>query len=363
MVMQRDRFNNNIRVVVVDDSPVTRNVLVALLQGGGDIQVVGTGANGEDAVRLTRRLRPDLVTMDVRMPKMDGLEATRQIMRETPTPIVIVTADPKPSDMDLGFEALKAGALTVLDKPGLADQKSWDGFIQTVRLMSEVPVIHHWGRDGRLFQEEPPVSRTPMSAEEQRRVQLVGIASSTGGPAALAKVFKELPADFPLPILVVQHVTPGFAPGLTDWLGGETRMRVRLAESGNQPQPGTILLAPDGYHLRVNSRGMVELSREQPYKGLRPSANHLFHSIARSFGPRALGIVLTGMGDDGAEGLETLHRMGGMVIAQDEQSCVVYGMPREAITRNVVDHVMSLDQIASTLGQLAQQQKKVMSNV
>jgi two-component system chemotaxis response regulator CheB len=157
---------------------------------------------------------------------------------------------------------------------------------------------------------------------------------------------------------VVQHVTNGFTAGLAKWLNGETPLRVAVASHGAVPGPGTVWLAPDGYHLKVNSRGVLELSREAPYKTLRPSANYLFHSLARAYGARALGIVLTGMGDDGAEGLEALHGAGGAVMAQDERTCVVYGMPREAIIRNIVDQVLPLNQIGATLGQLAQRQDK-----
>jgi two-component system chemotaxis response regulator CheB len=158
-----------------------------------------------------------------------------------------------------------------------------------------------------------------------------------------------LPADFPLPLLVVQHVTPGFAIGLAEWLSMQTPLNVSLAGHGETPKPGTVLIAPDDYHMQTSLRGAVELIKESAYKGLRPSANYLFGSLARAYGSKAMGIILTGMGDDGVEGLEALHLTGGLTIAQDEQSCVVYGMPREAIARNAVDRVLSLDQIALTL--------------
>ena len=385
-----------IRVVVIDDSSTACELLVAILQGAGGIQVTGVGHNGEDAVRLTKRLRPDVVTMDVRMPKMDGLEATRRIMREVPTPIVIVTGSNfMRAEATLTFDALRAGALTVVSKPGLADPETCTKVIQAVRLMSEVPVVHHWdrrrsdgstgspqrlveGRDRKPPPATPALSRSPersegtvegpvapslsTDADDQQRVQMIGIAASTGGPAALAAVLGPLPADFPVPILVVQHITRGFVAGLAEWLNGETPLRVSLTSYGDTPQPGDVLLAPDDYHLQVNVQGVVELCKEPPYKGLRPSANYLFRSLARAYGPRAMGIVLTGMGDDGAEGLEALHQTGGLTLAQNEQSCVVYGMPREAVARNAVDRVLALDQIALTLRQLAQPQKKVVTN-
>lgn len=353
-----------INVVVVDDSPTACELLVAMFQNAEGIQVIGVGYNGEDAVRLTKRLRPDVVTMDVRMPKMDGLEATRQIMRDAPTPIVIVTGSNfmRP-EATLTFDALRAGALTVVSKPGLADPETCDKVIQAVRLMSEVPVVRHWARKER--KPSPVTSVAPLlptDADDQRRVQMIGIAASTGGPAALATVLGSLSADFPAPILVVQHVTRGFVAGLAEWLNGVTPLRVSVTSHGDTPQPGDVLLAPDDYHIQANAKGTVELCKEPPYKGLRPSANYMFRSLAHAYGPRAVGIVLTGMGDDGAEGLEALHQAGGLTVAQDEQSCVVYGMPREAIARNAVDRVLTLDQIALTLSQLAQYQEEVVPN-
>ncbi len=347
-----------VRVVVIDDSPTVRDMLVAVLQNAQDVQVVGAGSNGEEALRLVGRLKPDVVTMDVRMPKMDGLEATRRIMRDMPTRIVIVADSMMHADMDLTFEALKAGALTAVRKPGLQDPETCDRVVQTVRLMADVPVIHHWGRaerqvssaEGRLA--SPTKGDLTFDLRNSTRfadLRIVGIASSTGGPAALASVLGPLPADLGLPILVAQHITPGFAVGLAEWLNSQTRLSVRTAGHGETPQPGTVLIAPDDYHLQVNLRGVVELVKEPPYKGLRPSANYLFKSLARAFGPKALGIILTGMGDDGVEGLEALHLSGGLTLAQDEQSCVVYGMPREAVARNAVDQVLTLEQIARTL--------------
>jgi two-component system chemotaxis response regulator CheB len=352
-----------IRVVVVDDSPTACELLVAILQGSEGIQVIGVGCDGEDAVRLTKRLRPDVVTMDVRMPKVDGLEATRRIMREVPTPIVVVTGSNfMRAEATLTFEALRAGALTVVSKPGLADPETCDKVIQAVRLMSEVPVVHHWGRGERRPSDKLRALPSLVDADDQRRVQMIGIVSSTGGPAALAAVLEPLPSDFPVSILVVQHVTHGFVAGLAEWLDGKTPLRVGLASHGDTPRQGHVLLSPDDYHMQVNARGVVELCKEPPYKGLRPSANYLFRSLAQAYGPRAVGIVLTGMGDDGAEGLEALHQAGGLTVAQDEQSCVVYGMPREAVARNAVDRVLPLDQIALTLSQLAQHQEEVVTH-
>jgi two-component system chemotaxis response regulator CheB len=352
-----------IRVVVIDDTPAVRELLVEILQTADGIQVVGVGSDGLDAIRLAKRLRPDVVTMDVVMPRMDGLEATRHIMREAPTRIVIVTAGLMRSGEDLTFLSLSAGALTVIGRPGVADKETCDKVIETVRLMAGVPVVHHWDRH-RKKKAEPLVdaSVTPPlfeEADDGAHVQMIGIASSTGGPGTLAKVLGPLPADFPIPILVVQHITKGFATGLAEWLNTGTPLQVSLAGHGVRPDPGTVMLAPDDYHLQVSARGVVELSREEPYRGLRPSANFLFRSMARAYGPRAVGVILTGMGDDGSDGLEELHKAGGLTVAQDEESCVVYGMPQEAVQRKLVDRQLSPEQIAVTLAQLANQKKGV----
>jgi two-component system chemotaxis response regulator CheB len=355
-----------IRAIVVDDSPTAQKLLVTILQRAKGVQVVGVGTNGEEAVRLTKRLRPDVVTMDVRMPKMDGLEATRRIMQDTPTPIVVVTADLVQADMNLSFEALRAGALTVVGKPGLDDPETCEKIIRTVKLMAAVPVVHHWDRrewrpPEALGASHPPTTlprAAPLAKKDIKgHVNIIGIASSTGGPATLAKILGLLPADFSAPVLVVQHVTNGFIAGLAEWLDGVTPLHVGLASHGETPQPGSILLAPDDYHMRMNAQGIVELYKGKPYKGLRPSANCLFHSLARAYGSQAIGVVLTGMGDDGAEGLLALRQAGGLTLAQNEQSCVVYGMPREAVARDAIDQVLPLDQIAPTLKRVTDSKK------
>jgi two-component system chemotaxis response regulator CheB len=267
------------------------------------------------------------------------------------------------SGEDLTFLSLSAGALTVIGRPGVADKETCDKVVETVKLMAGVPVVHHWDRSRKKKAEElVEVSATPPlfeEADDGAHVQLIGIASSTGGPGTLAKVLGPLPADFPIPILIVQHITKGFATGLAEWLNTSTPLQVSLAGHGAKPDPGTVMLAPDDYHLQVSARGIVELSREEPYRGLRPSANFLFRSMARAYGPRAVGVILTGMGDDGSDGLEELHRAGGLTVAQDEESCVVYGMPHEAVERNLVDRQLSPEQIAVTLAQLANQKKGV----
>ncbi len=349
-----------IRVVVIDDTPAVRELLTEALENADGIQVVGSGVDGIEAVQLAKRLRPDVITMDVVMPRMDGLEATQHIMREAPTRIIIVTAGLMRAEEDLTFLALQFGALTVIRRPGLADPETTRKVIDNVRLMASVPVVHHWGREKK---EDTPKSGLPSPATiaslpipetaEPRHVQIIGMAASTGGPGTLATVLRSLPADFPIPILVVQHITQGFVTGMAEWLDTETPLKVGLAGHGDRPPAGTVLLAPDDYHMQVNARGMIELLKEEPYKGLRPSANYLFRSLARAYGSRAVGVILTGMGDDGIEGLQRLRRAGGLTLAQDEESCVVFGMPQEAVRLQAVDRVLNPSQISVSLNQLA----------
>jgi len=346
------------RVVVIDDSPTVRSLLTSILADAG-MDVLGTGSTGRDAVRLVKELKPDVITMDIRMPSMDGFEATRHIMREQPTPIVIITGSMKYDDLDLTFQAMQAGALAVVNKPGIADPQTCETVAQTVQNMSGVRVVHHWDRE-KTIPANKPKNGTSRLADLSRRfaeIQVVGIASSTGGPSALAAVLRDLPADYPLPILVVQHVSPGFTSGLTEWLGSVVKMQVDVATHGDRFKPGTIIFAPDNYHLQVSLRGEVELSHSPAYKGLRPSANPLFESLAKHYGKKSLGIVLTGMGDDGVNGLELLHNAGGLTIAQEKNSCVVYGMPKEAVDRNAIDLQMNLEELALFLRQLGSAKK------
>lgn len=359
-----------VRVLVVDDSPTARELLVGILSSQKGIQVIGVGVNGEEAVRLVGNLRPDVITMDIRMPVMDGLEATRQIMRDNPTPIVIISGNMQ-QDLELTFKALRVGALAALNKPGLDDPVNCEKIAQTVRLMADVQVVHHWHKPEKpaspprtlpakpIFDALTPYRTT--ADGRQTEISVVGIASSTGGPSALAVAVGSLPANYPLPILVVQHVSPGFAAGLASWLGTQTALRVEVASHGDQVRAGTLLLAPDDYHMMVSSKGTIELTKAPLFKGLRPSANYLFESMAQVYGSNAAGMIMTGMGDDGANGIEAMYRAGALTIAQDEKSCVVYGMPKEAVQRNVVERILPLEQIPILLGELGRQAEQRLS--
>jgi two-component system, chemotaxis family, protein-glutamate methylesterase/glutaminase len=338
-----------IRVLVVEDSPAFRELLVNILQSTPGLQVVGTARNGIEAVRLVRRLKPDIITMDVHMPEMDGYEATRQIMGETPCPIIIVSASYNKNERDMTFNALQAGALSVFAKPTLQDPPEiYKRLADQVKLMSEVKVVRRWA--SRNTTATPvPLEPVALPKNGRTRLQMVAIASSTGGPGTLGEILSPLPANFPMPILIVQHITPGFGEGLAAWLNQQVPLEVRLARHSDEPQPGQVLIAPDDYHMQINSMGLVALVKTPPYCGLRPSANVLFHSLAQVYGSTALGIILTGMGNDGAEGLKAMYEAGAQTIAQDKDSCVVFGMPAAAIELGVARQVLPASKIAAAM--------------
>ncbi|HJU91228.1 MAG TPA: chemotaxis-specific protein-glutamate methyltransferase CheB [Gemmatimonadaceae bacterium] len=343
-----------IRVLVVDDSPTIRTLLRAMLEEDSGIKVVGEAADGADAVRQAVKLMPDLITMDVVMPLMDGLEATKEIMISAPTPILIVAAVENRSAMDLSFDATQAGALGVVAKPenplaaGFAEKR--EELLSMVKAMAQVKVVRRWGsRPGRLTSRTDGAALPSVSAEDR---QVVLIGTSTGGPAALRRIFMDLPRDFAAPVLVVQHIARGFVAGLASWLNAGCSLHVKVAEEGEDLLPRTVYLAPDDRHLGLRSDGRALISDRPPIGGFRPSATFLFETAAEACGSKAVGVILTGMGNDGVAGLKALHGAGATVLAQDERSSIVYGMAQEAVKEGVVDSVLPLESIASKLTEL-----------
>lgn len=336
-----------IRILIVEDSPTLRMLLKLVLESDPDIQVVGTAVNGEEGVRMALALKPDLITMDIRMPVMDGFEATRRIMEQRPTPIVVISSNVERSDMMITFNAIKAGALEVLDKAaglGQADGGAARArLITTVKLMADVKVIR------RYRSQQTASSGTSLGAASARVYSLLAIGASTGGPAALNTLLRELPAGFALPVVVVQHMTIGFTAGLVAWLQLESALPIKLAEDGERICPGTIYFAPDDTHIELIGRNVVGLNKMPPVNHVRPSATILFESVARVCGSEAIGVLLTGMGEDGARGLMAIRDRGGATIAQDEATSAVYGMPKAAVELGAVDQVLPLPQISGAV--------------
>ncbi|WP_373044673.1 chemotaxis-specific protein-glutamate methyltransferase CheB [Vulgatibacter sp.] len=341
-----------IRALVADDSPTARSLLAALLAADPEVEVVGEAQDGAEAVELARRHRPDVITMDIQMPHLDGFQATKRIMTEAPTPIVIVSGlDVR--DVAVSLEALRAGALAILPKPGGPGSTQFEQesrhFVATVRAMARVKIVRR-SREAPVATPSPPPLPIPRRAA---RPEVVGVVASTGGPAALHKILAALPRDFPRPVLVVQHIAIGFAEGLAHWLDGASKLDVRVAQHGTRLEPGVVHIAPDNRHLGVShDGGAVLLSDAPPIGGFRPSGTFLFESMARSLGAASLGLVLTGMGRDGADGLRAIRQAGGTVVAQDEATSDVFGMPAAAINEGLADLVLPLPAIASQLTEI-----------
>ncbi|MDQ2807813.1 MAG: chemotaxis-specific protein-glutamate methyltransferase CheB [Chloroflexota bacterium] len=459
-----------IRVLIVEDSPLASEVLTGILHHAGEIEVIGVARNGVEALAQVPQLKPDLITMDVWMPQMDGFATVEQVMAYYPTPILVITTSLARQDVDISLRMLAAGALDVIEKPARLDEAQWEracrALVQRVKVLARVRVVTHLkGRylgsagaahlapnlspnsapkaggelttnpapapapkaggelttnpapnpspkaGGELTTREPatpfrhepstpprPVSAGPVpgggpgargpaapalpSADSQwgrldpaatrmagrRRgnteplpplpphpppgsgppYAVVAIASSTGGPQALLKILQGLPREFQTPILIVQHIAEGFTQGLADWLTREGGRPVRLAVEGERPPPGVVLLAPDGRHLLLNSDGHIALADDAP-REIRPSADRMLRSLAITLGDRAVAVILTGMGRDGADGMRAMRLAGAYTIAQDEASSIIFGMPRAAILLGVVDEVLPLDSIAARL--------------
>ena len=330
-----------VQVLVADDSPLFREMLVGVIGAESGYRVVGVAGDGEEAARLTRALRPDVVTMDLQMPEADGFAGIARIMAETPTPILVLTSVPAPA---VTFKALSLGALDILEKPPPGtDLSDYGQTLRTrLRLLAGVKVIRH-----------PRGLRSAGSAggEAVGRADLIAIGASLGGPRALATLLRGLPGGFPAPVVVVQHIADGFTEGLATWLDSESDLEVRVARDGDPLTAGVVLLAPTGSHMLVG-KGRVRLSSGPPVGGFRPSVTPLFRSAAESFGVRACGVLLTGMGRDGADGLRVLKQSGGYALAQDEATSAVFGMARAAIEEGSVDRVLPLDDISPALLEL-----------
>ena len=344
--------NGPVRVLVVDDSPVARELLAYLLNGDPQLQVIGVAPDGEQAVEAAARLRPDVITMDIHLPKMDGFAATRKIMETCPTRIVMVTASSIPHEVAESFRALESGALTVLAKPlGIGHPShvaAAQDLIRTVKLMAEVQVVRRWARPQAAAAVPPPRAYPGAAAA----IKVVAIGASTGGPLVLQAILSRLMPDFAVPILIVQHISPGFTDGFTEWLSRSSAFQVKVAGQGEYAIPGIAYVAPDGSHMTILANGCISLTSQAPEYGLRPSVSTLFRSVAAAFGEHAVGVLLTGMGRDGAQELQLMRQAGAVTIAQDKESSVVFGMPGEAVKLNAAKYVLEPEGIAMALNRL-----------
>ncbi|NVO00867.1 MAG: chemotaxis-specific protein-glutamate methyltransferase CheB [Geobacteraceae bacterium] len=326
-----------IRILIADDSILIRTVLRDALNSCIDMTVAGEAANGEEAVSLNDLLKPDLIIMDILMPLMDGLKATEVIMAKNPTPILILSSTLDDKDVKLAFTAIKKGALDVMGKPSLTGSASQGAFFaklqEKIRLLSKIKVIHHIQRGDRFKSTLP--SRPSFRG-------ILAIGASTGGPKAVMSIIKTLPQGFSGAVFIVQHISSGFAKGFAHWLDLESNITVRLAETGDLPTPGTALVAPTDCQM-VLEGGVVKIIDAPAVNSCRPSIDVFFESLASCKAKDTVGLLLTGMGRDGAQGLLQLKENGAFTIAQDEQSCAVFGMPKAAIALNAANEVLPLE--------------------
>ncbi len=376
-----------VRVLIADDSPVVREVLKDMIADEDDLELAGEAVNGRQAVEWASSLKPDIITMDVIMPILNGLEAVEEIMAYCPTPILVFSSVVSDKEMDVAFQSIARGALDVMEKPKVAEGDNYDrirdDLLNKLRMLSRIHVIPHLkGKrrrtgEGRASREvpaagrreapgpaapavpaakpgepavfvEPPEGMVKIPPERFIRRKLVAVGASTGGPKALVQIFKRVPGHFKLPILTVQHIAPSFAAGLVNWLNRESSLMVVLAEDKLTPLPGAVHVAPTGVHM-VLERGIIRLTETPPVNSCRPSVDELFHSVSSSAGGESVGVLLTGMGRDGAEGLRAMRDAGSKTIVQDEASSVIYGMPRAAVELDAAEVVASLSDIPDAI--------------
>ncbi|MEM7796556.1 MAG: chemotaxis-specific protein-glutamate methyltransferase CheB [Cyanobacteria bacterium P01_C01_bin.118] len=342
-----------IRVLIVEDSPIALKILERILNSSPDIEIVGTAHNGQEGLVLIPLVQPDVICTDFFMPEMNGLEFTIQVMVENPRPILVVSASVQEDDAYRIFQLLEAGAVDILPKPqaGLNDNNPLlkQSLINKIKVLAGVKV----------FKKKPRLRSQPVQPKVRLNYltnthKIVAIGASTGGPMALQSLLSELPKDFPLPIICVQHISQGFLQGLIDWLANTCKLPIQIAKEGESPEPGKIYFPLERQHLTINHRGRFIYSYGQPEDSHCPSVTTLFSAIAQTYGRKAIGILLTGMGRDGADGMKAIADAGGMTIAQDEATSVVFGMPKEAIDLGAASQVLPINAIALTVLQMVQ---------
>ncbi len=350
-----------VEVLIIDDLKSARDLIRDILASDPHIHVCGMADNGIEAVEMAKRLRPHLIVLDSHLKQVSGFEVAEEIMRVRPTPIIMVTTA-WDNLTNPPAQAFACGVLDVIHKKELYRWRTQPnvaaGFIRKIKLLSKAnrfSVKNQCETSPKLLKTTDPlkgvVGRHNESVKKENRI--IAIASSTGGPNALFTVLRALPANFPAPILIVQHMSPGFIQGLAQWLDHEEHIRVRVARNNTAPLPGQALLAPDDAHLTVDEKHRIRLVDSPPEGGHRPSGTTLLESVGRVYGPQALGIILTGMGNDGAKGMAALKSLGGKTIAQDQETSVIFGMPKSAIDLGTVDKVLPLSEIASAMTQFA----------
>ncbi|KTD72519.1 chemotaxis-specific protein-glutamate methyltransferase CheB [Legionella tucsonensis] len=342
-----------IKILIVDDSPTEVALIQHIIESEKDMEVIGVAKNGKEAIELTEKLNPDLITMDIQMPIMDGLEATRIIMAKKPTPIVVISSLVNDESIHATFHILEAGALTALAKPvnifSSSFEESRQHIVDTLRSLSDICVIKKPLKNHLIFDENKKYNTEDV---KKTNYEIIAVGASVGGPMALQTILSQLTPDFPVPIMIVQHMSRGFIRGFAQWLEENVSITVKNAINHEPLQKGTVYIAPEHQHMvieRVHEQLICKLVDGPPVSGFCPSITRLLQSVAKVCGKKAIGILLTGMSDDGAEGLLKLKEAQGHTLIQDQESSIVFGMGAVAQSLNAVDQVIELEQIASYL--------------
>lgn len=377
-----------IKVLIVEDSPVVTLILKRIFASSPEIEVVGTAQNGLEALEIIPNLKPDVICTDLHMAKMNGLEFTREVMSKYPRPILVISASVQPEDTYNVFQLLDAGAVDVFPKPRAMSVQDYESIkqelVSKIKILSGVAVftlrrrhkgessvnlstnntggLHHstnliprenkWNTvttDKQTTQQFSPFAAHTSYPTSHCQTKIVAIGASTGGPQALLNILANLPSNFAVPVICIQHISNGFLQGLVDWLATECKLPVKIAKMGDLPQAGIVYFPPEGQHLELNSQGKFLYSSSPPLSGHRPSVTVTFNSVAKFYGKSAVGILLTGMGRDGADGMLAIAQAGGVTIAQNEATSVVFGMPKEAIALGAAKYILPINEIAPYL--------------
>jgi two-component system chemotaxis response regulator CheB len=354
-------MKSRVRVLIVDDSAVYREFLRHTLESDPQVEVVAAVRDGAAAFEVLPALRPDVITMDINMPGMNGFDVTRKVMETYPTPIIVVSAADDAGEVQMSFKAMESGAVAVVPKVhgGGSDEAlaQAGNLIQMVKLMAEVKVVKRWARRTVPAWEPGVPSEKPAAAELRSGISAVLIGASTGGPVPVRTILAALPPGFSSAVLIVQHIAAGFGRGFTEWLAAACQLPVHVAEDGEHIVSGHVYVAPDDAHMGVSEGPRILLSHDEPENGLRPAVSHLFRSASRVYGRSAAAVLLSGMGRDGAEELKVLRDLGAVTFAQDRESCVVFGMPGEAVRLDGATYSLSPEAIASAVVALAEKGK------
>ncbi len=342
--------NPPIRILLVDDSRLALVLLQRMISTSPDLEVVGIATNGIQALEMLPELNPSIICTDYDMPGMTGLQLTQEVMARFPCPILVVSSAVGESDSDRVFSILEAGAVDVFPKPrgGLdAEPNAAEQFVKKIKIVSGVRV--HGRRPKTQITSKEPKFVSPTFQKPVRLPQIIVIGASTGGPQALKTILSQLPENFPVPVICIQHISSGFLDGLVSWLGAHTRNCVTISVANETPRRGKIYFPQENTHLVIDHLGRIQPSFSAAVGGHRPSVTTSFCSVAEYYGDAAIGVLLTGMGSDGGAGMMALSNAGALTICQDEASCVIYGMPRDAVERGAARFVLSLNDIAKAL--------------